>query len=104
MAGGMEKRGAVPFFLLAVLGISAPSYAQTPSVPPLRMEIVGIADGPFKETRIFKLRDREAATTCYVYVPQHISVGHTCPPNGACVPVINSAMGSISCVKDAPAK
>jgi hypothetical protein len=86
----------------ALLAIQA--FAQAPNVPPIRIEIVGVADGPFRETRIFKLRDRENSATCYVYVPQHINVGHTCPPSGPCVPVVNSALGGISCVKDTPAK
>jgi hypothetical protein len=88
-----------------VLGALAAAAALNASAqqnfPTFRMEIVGVADGPFKETRVFKLRDRENATTCYFYVPQNIDVGHVCP-GGPCVPVINSEMGSISCVKDAP--
>jgi hypothetical protein len=85
--------------LLSAVAVSA--SAQQQSIPPFRMEIVGVADGPFKETRVFKLRDRENATTCYFYVPQHIDVGRTCA-DGPCVAVIRSEMGSISCVKDAP--
>ena len=89
----------------AVLGALAAAGALSASAqqsfPAFRMEIVGVADGPFKETRVFKLRDRDNATTCYFYVPQNINVGHVCP-GGPCVPVINSEMGSISCVRDAP--
>jgi hypothetical protein len=89
---------------LAAALLATQAFAQAPAAPPIRMEIVGAADGPFKETRIFKLRDRDAGTTCYVYVPQHIKVGHTCTANAPCVPVVESALGSISCVKDTPAK
>lgn len=79
--------------LLLILGGTlicfSQAYAETP------MPIEKVWEGPFENSRVFKMIDQQAGVACYVYAPRSL----TFKLNLGVPAYAGNSVGSISCVR-----
>jgi hypothetical protein len=91
----------IPLFAATAFAIFEDVVAQNvpaPVSPAKSLQIVREWDGPFAETKIFKVIDADDGVACYLYFPSHVPTSTVCSGK-QCGLQYPAGIGSISCVK-----